>query len=283
MDTTTGVSQYDEIYLPIITEAYAEKDRNHIREASRQTVLMPIITPSGVIVDPHGTGSGMENTNDGEGNCNLYYGKRTEKLYVVKMKRRLPSVMYEFAGDYYNGDDSTRNIIFYDITDEQLASTQQYYMVSALQAAAECGFRINEKWRMDIHFGLYNQNGYWFKWDNDLNVACHYMYPAALILNSIINPEKEYSKSTWDKDYRDIDVTEKLDNGRYLPYFHELVHFVDNGMKFPLLGRNEMETNRILSKYERYRALQSLSERYNRQDWTLSKSATLNYVLSYRK
>lgn len=282
MDTTTGVSQYENIYLPIIQEAYDEKDRAHIRNASIQTVKMPIITPSGVIIDDHGTGSGMENTNDGEGNCNLYYGKRTEKLYAIKMRRRLPNVLYEFAGDYYNGDDSSRNILLYDITDQQLASIEQYYMVSALQAAAECGFRINEKWRMDTHFGLYNQNGYWFKWDTACNVTCHYMYPAALILNSIINPEKEYSKATWDKDYRDIDVVEKLDNGRYLPYYHELVHYVDNGMKFPLLGRTEPETSRILSKYERYRALQSLDERYNRQDWTLSNSETLKYVLSYR-
>jgi len=282
MDTTTGPAQYDQLYLPLAELCIAPEHRKKFREVMMQTVSMPIISPSGVMVGPHGTGSGMENTNNGESWCNLYYATETVNKFHDIMKQKLPHVIYEVVGFYVNGDDSTFNIIFYDISDAELAKAKKYFQDAAEQTAKHCGFRINDKWRMDEFFGLYNQNGYWFTIDSNLRAECHYIYPSTLILNSIMNPEHQYTKAAWDKDYRDLDVTEKLDNGRYLPYFHLLVDFVDNGMKYHLLGRTENETRRILSKWDKYRAQQSLGERYNRQDYNISTSATLNYILTKR-
>jgi hypothetical protein len=282
MDTTTGLEQYDKLYLPLAEKCIAPEFREGFKEAMIQTVIMPIISPSGVMIGVHGTGSGMENTNNGESWCNLYYGTELLEKFQDYMSVKLPRVIYEVVGFYVNGDDSTFNIIFYDISDAEMDKAMKYFQSAAERTAKECGFRINDKWRMDEHFGLYNQNGYWFTINQDLTCTCTFIYPAALILNSIMNPEKQYTKASWDKDYRDLDVTEKLDNGRYLPYFHELIEFVDSGMKYHLLGRTENETRRILSKWDRYRALQSLSERYNRQDYNIATSPTVMFVLQSR-
>jgi hypothetical protein len=279
MDTTTGTEQYRKIYIPITEVAIHSAYRSAYAESMLQTTTMPIISPSGVMVGNHGTGSGMENTNDGEKVCNLYYGTETKHRFDNYMTSNYPHIIYEFAGDYYNGDDSTFNILLYDVSDEDVDIITTSFQQAAETVAQECGFRINDKWRMDTHFGLYNQNLYWFKFQKDNTVSCTYMYPASLILNSIINPEHQYTKSTWDKDFRDLDVTTKLDNGRYLPYFHLLIDFVDNGMRYRLFRHEEKETYRILRKYRKYRALQSLSERYNRQDYDIKMSPTAKYVL----
>lgn len=282
MDTTTGTEQYKKLYLPQIDHTVDPKYRADQRRSMLLTTTVPIISPSGVMVDDHGTGSGMENTNEGECYCNKYYKKRCNKKFKRKMKRRLPHVIFVFGGDYINGDDSTTNLILYNVSDKDLELIKKLYQESAEEAAHECGFRINDKWRMDTHFGLYCQEGYWFTIDRNLHVTCDYMYPAALIINSIVDPLKEYKPADWDKDFRDCDVSEKLENGRYLPYFHKLIDFVDNGMKFPLLGRRERETYRILSKFERYRALQPQDERWNKTEFNLSSSRVLNYIAAKR-
>jgi hypothetical protein len=282
MDTTTGTDQYNKLYLPQTDHTVLPEFRADHRRSMLLTTTVPIISPSGVMIGDHGTGSGMENTNEGECYCNKYYKKRTNKKFSHKMKRKLPHVIYVFAGDFENGDDSTSNLIIYDVSDSDLEIIKSLYQAAAEEAARECGFRINDKWRMDCNFGLYCQEGYWFSIDSNLHVTCHYMYPAALILNSIINPLKEYSRADWDKDFRDIDVAEKLDNGKYLPYFTQLIDYVDNGMKYPLLGRRERETYRILSKFERYRALQSQDERWNKSEFNISSSPVLNYVMAKR-
>lgn len=282
MDTTTGFDQYDQLYLPLAELCIAPEHRAKFREAMLETVRMPIISPSGVMVGYHGTGSGMENTNNGESWCNLYYATETVNKFHDFMRVKLPHVIYEVVAFYVNGDDSTFDIIFYDISDAELAKAKEYFQDAAERTAKHCGFRINDKWRMDEHFGLYNQNGYWYTIYEDLHVTCTYMYPSTLIMNSIINPEHQYKPADWKKEFRDLDVTEKLDNGRYLPYINRLIDFVDNGMKYHLLGREEKETYRILRAWREYRALQSLGERYNRQDYTIAKSYTVQYILSKR-
>mgnify|MGYP004447632765 FL=1 len=283
MDTTTGTSQYEKLFIPAIAKSfrYSAKSKNYseLHKSMIKTTTMPIASPEGMMTGEHGTGSGMENTNIGEGCSNDYYQlNQIKKLYQYAKRKHL---RIKVVSRRVNGDDSCLVIILYDPTPEKLAILKEIIQASAEDSAEECGFIINEKWRIDENFGLFCQNAFWY---DVKERRIKWFYPSSLILNSILNPEHEYAKSEWDKDYRDIDIAEKLDNGRNLPYFTQLVKFVDNGMRFPLLGRNEQETSRILSKYERYRALQPEHERWNKLAYlsNMSNSPTLNLILKLR-
>jgi hypothetical protein len=282
MDTTTGSDQYINLFIPLMSRAfrYSEKSENYrkLETSMLLTTTVPIASPDGMMTGEHGTGSGMENTNIGEGCCNDYYQLNT--IVILTRKCKSESIEFKTAARRVNGDDSAYVFLVKSKSPEILARFKELVQESAQISAEECGFIINDKWRIDENFGLFCQNCFWY--DAKLRKV-RYMYPSSLILNSIINPEKEYSKSTWDKDYRDIDIIEKCDNGSTLPYFKELVKFVDNGMKFHLLGRSEKETRRILSKYDKYRALQSLHERYNRQDYDITKSPTIRLIKEIRR
>lgn len=279
MDTTCGSEQYNKLFIPIMATSFRfGKDSNPYNELQRSmlmTTSIPIASPEGMMVGEHGTGSGMENTNIGEGCSNDYYQLKLDS----NMREKAP----ELRGKWFllsrrvNGDDSAYVWVLHKSCD--VGKFEELIQESANSAADECGFRINEKWRLGTDFGLFCQNGFYY---DIKSRTVKWFYPSALILNGILNPKKEYKKKDWDKDYRDLDIAEKLDNGKGLPYFNQLIDYVDNGLKYPLLGESEPETNRILSKYESYRALQSLDERYNRQEWNPSSSPTVNYILSKR-
>lgn len=272
MDTTTASSQYEQLFVPNLDAAYHQKF-DDLNRAMLFTTNAPIITPSGIMTGNHGTASGAEVTNGGETVCNDYYDNRIQELLAQK-KGSLD--FFTLLTTQGNGDDGTA---VYAVDPQHYDLFVRIYTESADQAARECGFRTQAaKWRIDKEFGLYCQNMYYYD-GNEVKWA----YPATLILNSIVNPEHEYTPKDWDKDYRDIDIIEKLDNGVGLPYYHELVDYVCNGTKYPLLGANEQETARILSKYDKYRSLQYRSERFNRENYDISKSPTVNYILAKRK
>jgi len=280
MDTTEGLSQYEDGLLPVFKQCFHLSGKSYTEMAYNQTLTctMPIITPDGVINKYHGTGSGMENTNIGEGVSNDKYQLLTLHKFASKQREKKRKYRAKCVARRVNGDDSGYVLALYHpkgIDDKVWKQFSSDFQSAAEEAADICGFIINEKWFMSREMGLFCQNGYWYDRKTKRIV---WMYPLTLILNSIMHPQKEYAASSWDKDYNDITIVEKLDNGRNLPYFHELVDFVDNGMVYHLLRRSEKETKRILSKYDRYRALQSEDYYFNRRDYDITKSPTIKYI-----
>lgn len=268
MDTRTGPSQYKSFFLPILHAAFGNSSMD---EAIMFTTTAPIISPSGTMVGDHGTASGAEVTNGGETVPNDYFQRRQIKV----MRNSMPS-KWRVVSRRGNGDDSV--IIFAVDRSISMASFTQVVRDALEQVSSETGFDVQtEKLEISDVYGKYCQNIFQFR-----DGRIEWCYPLTLVLNSIINPEHQYSPKDWDKDYRDLDIIQKLDNASRHPNFHSFVEFVRKGMKYPLLGATEIETARILSKYERYRSLQSLGERYNRTDWNISESPTVNYILSSR-
>lgn len=268
MDTTTGPSQYATIFVPVIGSAFGGVTPD-LQAAMMYTTMADIITPAGVLHGAKGTASGAEVTNGGESVCNDYYQRR-----LLKILNKLVTG-FVLLSRRFNGDDGA-----FVFAVENYAAFERALKQAGQEAAKECGFRVQaEKWHISTEYGLYCQNEYYY---DEQSRTVIWWYPAALILNSIINPERQYSPAEWDKDYRDIDVIEKLDNGSREPYFHQLVDYVAKGMKYPLLGTSERETSRILSKYEKYRSLQPLDARFNRQTYDISHSPTVKYLLSQR-
>lgn len=271
MDTRTSTKQYDSFYLPIVFAEYHSRD---VCDAIRLTTQTPIITPAGLLSGDLGTASGAETTNCGETHCNEYFQERMDKLLHGEL-----GMDYRRIVCLGNGDDSTcvyavRRTVPFDKFKETLGAVLD-------RVSKETGFDVQtEKLEISTEFGKYCQHV--FSFDVATNKLL-WAYPSVLILNAIVNPEKQYKRSDWDKDYRDIDIIQKLDNGTGHPLFHELIDFVRRGMKMPLLGNSEQETARILSKYDKYRSLQSLSERYNRQDYHISDSDTVEYLLRSKR
>lgn len=275
MDTTTGPAQYLNLFLPALKESFQVSGHAYeqMKQAMLKTVNMPIISPSGVMFGDHGTGSGMDNTNIGEGACNDYYQCRTIK--ILKILCRKHGIPKFYVIRRINGDDSAYIFILLTKDSKIVDKFKELIQEAAEQAASECGFRINEKWRIDTNFGLFCQNGFYY----DYKIRkVRYMYPATLIINSIMNPQTEYPKKQWDNDFIDMRVTENLDNGKGLPYFQDLVKYVDNGMKYKLFRHSSKIKDRILAKYAKYSALQPMNERYNRRDYNIYESPTVRIM-----
>lgn len=259
MDTTTGPSQKSAYFLPKLAAAFNLSEHSASYQKMSDMILFsnrcPIATPDGMWTGDHGEASGATVTNGGETCCNEEYNNQFQDNLEDKCHGTIEYTEIFSAG---NGDDG---ISIYYLNDlNKFDEFAELIRESATEAADATGFIIQaEKW--DIHLSTYGKYcQYLVDWDGSLLRA---MYPASLILNSIVNPEKEYSPSEWDKDYRDIDVIMKLSNGRELPYFHELIDYVDNGMKYRLLGRSEEASRRILSKYDKYISLQPSAFQFN--------------------
>lgn len=271
MDTTTGTTQYATMFIPVIQAAFHNVDNKDIEDTMLFTTTAPIICPDGTMIGDHGTASGAEVTNGGECVCNDYYQRRLFKV----LKKLLPNG-WRLLLRRFNGDDSAIMFAIKMPLDKFFNILKKAISI----VCDETGFKVQtEKLDISEEYGKYCQNVYYYDRANDKLV---WMYPVVLTLNSIIHPEKEYKKADWDKDYRDLDIIQKLDNAVNHPLYHDLVDYVMDGMKYPLLGKSEPETKRILSKYDRYRQLQSLGERYNRQDYDISSSPTVKYILAKR-
>lgn len=269
MDTRTGSAQYESFVTPIFGAAFHQQSQDMVN-AIMFTTTAPIISPSGTMEGAHGTASGAEMTNGGETICNDYFQRRL-------MKVMQPSG-WRILSRRGNGDDSI--MIFAVDKSCPFPEFEQNVRDALEQVCSETGFDAQtEKLEISDTYGKYCQNVLQY---DPASGKLFWCYPIMLVLNSIVNPEKEYTPAQWDKDYRDIDIVQKLDNAVRNPAYASFVEWIMSGMKFPLLGSNEAETNRILSKYDRYRSLQSLSERYNRQDYNISKSPTVSFVLSKR-
>lgn len=279
MDTTVGEEQTLFSFYPRLDQAFgfSKPEEKLWRDIIHFGATSPVATPSGMYTGYRGKASGANTTNGDETCCNEDYDT-VFKYYLDQLCTKY-RICYSVLYTGGNGDDGIA--IFYLVDLRRYSTFERCIREAAEKAANLFGFRVQgDKWHISRKYGLYCQRMVTFR-DNKVWNG----YPATLILNSIINPEKEYSKSTWDKDYRDLDIIEKLDNGANLQYFHQLIDFVDNGMKYRLLGRSEKETRRILSKYDKYRALRD--EPFNWQDPELSKSITnsptVQYLLSKRK
>lgn len=275
MDTTTGPRQ-QELFSKTMGHSFhygmnSEPMRELIK-AMNFPVTCPIATPSGMMVGDHGEASGATVTNGAETVNNDAYDETGEQILRDKCKKE--NIQYIRLVSAGNGDDGMTIYLLFDKANHD--RFVELIRESYKEAADKHGFIIQEdKWHISTEYGLYCQNMVWYE-DGKLRFA----YPAVLILNSIVNPEHQYSAKEWDPDYRDLNVTQKLDNGEGLPYFHELINYVDNGMKYHLFRDKSSKTvSRIFSKYEKYRALQRLDERYNRQEWTPMSSPTVNYLL----
>lgn len=282
MDTSTGPKQKSAFFLPKLAKAfnYSENSENFriMKDIILFSNICPIATPDGMMTGAHGEASGATVTNGGETCCNESYNDEFQDLLEKSVSKDL---YYREIISLGNGDDG---ITLYELGDVSRFDEFASAIRKAADGAAEnCGFVIQaEKW--DIHLGTYGKYcQYLVDWNGSLLRA---MYPASLILNSIVNPEKRYSKATWDKDYRDIDIIMKLSNGRELPYFSQLIDYVDNGMKYRLLGNSEESTKRILSKYDSYRALQDGSLEFNKwyykEEHGLASNPVVQYLLKKR-
>jgi hypothetical protein len=285
MDTTEGPSQIRHSLVPKLAAAYHIKPGSEaygkMEELMVFTADCGIYTPSGYVAGEHGTASGAEVTNGAETCSNEDFDRELQTILAHLCESR--GLEYSLVVTFGNGDDG---FTLYYLTDtSRLDEFKDAIRTAAEQAASKGGYRLqSDKWHISDEYGLYCQR--MVAYDPETK-RIEGRYPATLILNSIVNPEKEYTKAQWDKDYRDLDIIEKLDNGASLQYFHELVDYVDNGMKYRLLGKTENETRRILSKFERYRALQDSSETWNREQFDslkdVSKSPTIEYLLSKRQ
>lgn len=270
MDTRTGTQQYESFFLPMLHAAFRN---SRMDDATLFTTRAPIISPSGTMVGDHGTASGAEMTNGGETVCNDYFQRR-----FIKLMQDRTAPKWRVPVRRGNGDDSI--IIFFVHKSCELSEFEDILREALAQTCAETGFDVQtEKLEISTTFGKYCQNV--LQYDSERGHV-FWTYPITLVTNSIVNPEHQYTRAQWDKDYRDIDVIVKLDNAVNHPAYHAFVDWVRAGMKYPLLGSSEPETSRILSKYDSYRALQSLGERYNRQDYEISSSPTVQYLLSKR-
>lgn len=267
MDTRTASHQYDSFVLPCFHAAFGN---TMMDEPISFTTNAPIITPSGTLTGDHGTASGAEMTNCGETLCNDYFQRRL--LKVLKNK----CATWRLAARRGNGDDSI-NIFF--VKKSCALPTFKRHLQNALgEVCSETGFDAQlDKLEISDTFGKYCQNVLAFE-----RGKLFWTYPITLVYNSIHHPEHQYKPKDWDKDYRDLDIIQKLDNAAKHPAYVDFLEWIRAGMKYPLLGSSETETKRILSKYDSYRKLQSLGERYNRQDYKISMSPTVSYILSQR-
>jgi hypothetical protein len=285
MDTTMGQSQKLSSLIPRMNASYHYSANNEssqqMSEAMLFSNLCPIATPEGMWTGPHGEASGATVTNMGETCSNEDYDAEMHNLILHESAKSLIRVTRLCS--FGNGDDGFSIYYLYDL--DKFEELSKIIRDAATTAAKNRGFRIQaEKW--DIFLGTY---GKYCQYLTSVEVSGigHMYYPAALILNSICNPEQAYKPSDWDKDYKDCDVISKLNNGFDLPYFTQLVDYVDKGMKYPLLGKTEQETHRILSKWDSYLALQPGSREFNvtSYDWETNpwSSPVVQYLLQKRK
>jgi hypothetical protein len=279
MDTTSGFQQTKNFFLPSLARglniSQGTQEWKQLHDLLAFGAQCPILTPDGVYVGARGKASGAETTN-GDETCGneCFDAIMFEELTRLCAER---NIMFRRIYSGGNGDDGLSIYELYNT--EDLPAFRKCVAISAETAGSHCGYRVQgEKFTVDLGHGLYCQQMIAPRGNEIWNA-----YPAALILNSIVNPENQYPKSAWDKDYRDLDIIGKLDNGRNLQYFIPLINYVDLRMKYRLLGRSEVELRRIVSKWEAWKALRYdnfnvRSDAYN----DITKSPTLRYLLAHR-
>nr|UUA79511.1 RNA-dependent RNA polymerase [Picobirnavirus sp.] len=277
MDTTMGSAQYEATVIPLMAAAFGLKENSNaysnLVEVMKFTTTCPIITPDGVTTLDHGTASGAEVTNGGETLGNEAYDEEVSQKTLAECESMGIRVVIVYSVG--NGDDGGS---LFKLRKRDVPRFKDVYTKMANLVADQHGYRVQaSKWLISEYYGLYCQYMLWIE-----QGVLHQAYPAVLALNAIINPEKQYTKADWDKDYRDLDIITKLDTCHGSLYFHALVDYVDKGMRFRLLGRTETETKRILSKYDKWRSLQDPSEMFNKTLGDIHSSPTVKYLLSKR-
>lgn len=249
MDTTQSFYQTQVSMYPKILKSYGfsetSEEAKRIKDILYFGSKIPVATPEGMYTGSHGKPSGANTTNWDECESNEDYG--IVYLNILAEKCAKAGIKYKVVVSFENGDDGHDCFILYDWN--RLEEFEKLIDESADEACQIFGYLKNDKWLIKP-YGIYCQ--YMIEYREG---HIWYAYPAILALNAGMNPKKQLNKDVWDGDFVDWRWIQILTPCQNLQYFDLLVDFVDNGMKYGLMGRNQEDFDRILSKYERYREL----------------------------
>lgn len=278
MDTTQGPSQKAHHYVPKLAAAFGIKPGSQAYADLEEIILysnrMPIATPIGMITNKDkGEGSGATVTNQGEGCSNEDFDFVFNERVLSSCKEA--DLKVKRIDSYGNGDDGASRYVIYDYNDDKLASFIDIVEEAADWTCSLFKFIKNEKWKISTEYGIYCQ----YEIYEDEKGELHADYPASLALNSGMHPMREISKEQWDSDFVDIRWMQILAPLSQRRDFSVLVEYVDNGLKRGLFGKSRADFDRILSKYERYRALQDSSHEYNIYNNSWEEDPLLNPVV----
>lgn len=263
MDTTQGAMQKSKHYIPKLAAAFGirqgTRQYSELEEIINYSNKFPIATPSGVIVNEYkGEGSGATVTNNGETACNEDFDYVLTKLiYDALAKAGIKGVYH--LDSYGNGDDGLSRWILPSLDPALIEQVSKIIDECADVACALFGYLKNDKWKIRPDYGIYCQ---YEIYEDDKGVM-HADYPVSLALNALMHPMKEITKSQWDSDFvdwRSEQVLRPLSNREDFPL---IIEYVNNGLKYGLFGRTAKDFSRILSKFERYRALRDSSYQFN--------------------
>lgn len=284
MDTTQGPEQKSKHYVPKLAAAFGFRPGSTSYFEMQDKVLfsnrMYIATPDGMIRNRvKGEGSGATVTNNGECCCNEDY---TEALHRevdkrCKTKGLVAGKHYRLLDSYFNGDDGIDRYVILKMTDKELGLFMSIVQASAEYVADLFGFIVNEKWKMSLEYGIYCQYEVYI----DEAGNFHADYPVSLALNAGMHPMREVSKSVWDSDYVDWRWESILRPLANRQDFTAVVDYVDNGLKYGLFGKTKQDFERILSKYDKYKALRDSSYQFNIWDEAMDKNPALSPVIIY--
>lgn len=263
MDTTQGASQKSQHYIPKLAAAFGIKhgtsQYRELEDIINFSNKFPIATPQGIITEEDkGEGSGATVTNNGETACNEDFDFTLTELILSSLAQKGFNDVFKIDS-YGNGDDG---ISRWYIPQKYLSRVDEIMNIideCADRACAMYGYVKNDKWKMSLEFGLYCQ----YELYEDEQGNLHADYPVSLALNAGINPMKEITKAQWDSDFVDWrweQVLRPLSNRTDFPL---IIEYVNNGLKKGLFGKDAKDFRRILSKYDRYRALRESSYQFN--------------------
>jgi hypothetical protein len=279
MDTTDGADQNRKHYVPKVANAFniakGTKAYKELEEIMLFSNYMPIATPDGFIVDPHGQASGVTITNNAEGCCNYDFTMDWADSVLRTAARRGIRAKVLFHNG--NGDDGItafylENLGDFDKFNDIIEKCADYWCKAY-------GFIKNEKWQVTLGtFGLYCQYELYVGADGKL----HADYPVSLALNAGMNPMHEIPKALWDSDYVDWRWAEILTHLYGRQDFYLAIDYVSNGMKRGLFGKTAQDFIRIFSKYKKYRAIRNPEDHYNVENLEWDQHPELNPVIAYR-
>uniref|UniRef100_A0A2V0RAA1 RdRp n=1 Tax=viral metagenome TaxID=1070528 RepID=A0A2V0RAA1_9ZZZZ len=217
MDTTCGESVFEFFYD--VTHVFFQATYwSDLKEVIMHGISIPVmISLDKLVTGNHGMLSGSGLTNIIETVVSYAVGKLIEEM-----------INSELVGDQVLGDDGAFSDNATDITDEQLANViRDASLLFGLVAQTE-------KQIISDHYTIYLQRYFTenIKVNNTSVVAgC---YPSVLALNSAVNPERYHDPRKWGWEMETLRWIMILENCKRLPYFKDLVKFVQEGDSYKL-------------------------------------------------